>query len=119
MKYISVIAIKHGNQYISSVCYSNDPDKAFTALAESFNVPNSALYIVSQGDSSLTESGELLTFYQDLQYTWAQCCPVLQISNEGLVDHAKSIGASALFLYEDGEWGERWRYTLEEARSIA
>ncbi len=119
MKHISVIAIKHGNQYISSVCYSSDPQRVFALLEESFSAPNAALNIVSQGDSSLTSEGCIMAFYHDLQYNWTQCCPVLMASTEGLIEHAKSIGASSLYLYDHNAWMEHWHYELEESLSIA
>lgn len=114
MKYISVIAIKHGNQYISSVCYCDSTKEVFSALNESFDLPNSALYIVSQGDSILNELGEVVTFYRDLKYSWVQSCPVLMCSVDGLVKHAQSIGASVFYLYDRGEWKEQWQFQLGE-----
>lgn len=119
MRDISVIAIKHDNQYVSSVCYGNDSGKVFSMLRESFYIPSTARYLVSQGDIRFTDAGDILTFYRDLEYTWPQCCPVLHDNRKKLITFAMSIGASTLFFYDGGRWIEQWRYALDDVREIA
>ncbi len=119
MKHINVVAIKDKGKFLSSTCYCNDPSKIYVALEKLFYLPNSARSIVTQGDFHYTDSGEFISFYRDMDYLWAQCCPVSHDNNDVMIDFAMSIGASAVFLYDGGRWVGRWRYSLEAPREIA
>ena len=99
-----VVAVKNGDNYITSVCYSDSPLDAWILLQRSFKEWKLACALAYAGDFTVTCAGSYSSYHTDWGYNWSQCCPVVLNDRDSLVKHAESIGAAETYVFEQGLW---------------